>query len=93
MRSAFATFGCSHNLCAGELLRSASSHFRVVKEEADMNDSESALCNIYAIQGVLKGFLAQRQRRLRPGLAKQLHFCWAIFSHRKVLYKFGAIGR
>ena len=27
MRSAFATFGCSHNSCAGELPRSASSHF------------------------------------------------------------------
>ena len=27
MWSAFATFGCSHNSCAGELLRSASRHF------------------------------------------------------------------
>ena len=27
LRSAFATFGCSHNSCAGELPRSASSHF------------------------------------------------------------------
>ena len=29
MRSAFATFGCSHNSCAGELPRSASSHFDI----------------------------------------------------------------
>ena len=27
LRAAFATFGCSHNSCAGELPRSASSHF------------------------------------------------------------------
>ena len=34
---AFATFGCSHNLCAGELPRSASSHFYGIMKQPDAN--------------------------------------------------------
>ena len=56
MRSAFATFGCSHNSCAGELPRSASSHFVV----AIMNGAGSCANNA---DNHLQPFAIMRTRR------------------------------